>query len=303
MNKSDKNKTDKTPVLIVTGLSGAGISTAMKALEDIGYQAFDNFPIKLTGALIADPDAAGQAVAIGCDSRGRGFGVEAVKQAITALRANPEIDARLIFLQSSDDILRRRFSETRRVHPMAKDRPVPDGIIAERHMMEPLMDLSDRVINTSELSVHDLKRIFEGDYALTPRTERFQVEIISFGFKRGTPRQVDMLFDVRFMRNPHWDAQLRPYTGLDKGVQDYVSADPDFENYIERLKGLLDVALPRMVEEGRSYVTIAVGCTGGRHRSVFTAGVLAAWLAENGFSTSVRHRDLSADDAVLKRKT
>lgn len=283
---------DNTPVLVLTGLSGAGLSTAMKALEDIGYQVFDNFPIKLAGALIADPDAAGQAIAIGCDTRGRGFSVEALEQTIAALRENEALDARLILLQSSDAVLRRRFSETRRVHPMAKDRPVIDGIIAERQLLNPLADIADRVINTSDLSVHDLKRILEGDYALTPKKERFQVEILSFGFKRGTPRQVDMLFDVRFLRNPYWDIALRDKTGLAPDIQAYIAEDPDFEPVLDQVKGLLGVSLPRMVEEGRSYVTVAIGCTGGKHRSVFSVEKLAAWLQAQDYAVSVRHRDL-----------
>lgn len=288
LNKDDT----RIPILILTGQSGAGLSTAMKALEDIGYHSFDNYPVKQIESLIKDPDASGKAMAFACDTRGLGFSAAALGNLMEALRGDAALDARLIVLQSSDAVLQRRFSETRRVHPMAKDRPVIDGIIAERQLIQPLFELADRTINTSDLSVHDLKRILEGDYALTPRERRFQVEIVSFGFKKGTPRQVDMLFDVRFLRNPHWDLDLRDKTGLEGVIQEYIREDEAFDDVVRSIQNLLNISLPRMMEEGRSYVTIAVGCTGGKHRSVFIAQVLADGLAAQSYTVSVRHRDL-----------
>lgn len=275
-------------ILFVTGLSGAGISTALKALEDCGYEVFDNFPLAHVQSLLNERGYEGHPIAFGFDSRTRAFNPDRI------IGMAKEQSAKTIFLTATNASLQKRFSETRRIHPLAKDRTVTDGIIYEREWLSPLKDHSDRIINTTDLSVHDLKRMIEADFNLNGDTKRLSVTVMSFGYKNGVPREVDMVLDVRFLSNPHWVAELKPLTGLDKRVQDYINSDEGFIEFYKKTLDFISFLLPRYAHEGKSYFTIAFGCTGGKHRSVYLTEKLAADIQNIGYQTSIRHRDKPA---------
>ena len=283
-------------VLVVSGMSGAGKSTALKALEDLGYEAVDNLPLALFDRLLDQGDLVdARPLAFGIDSRTRGFDGEAISARLQALRADG-LDIRLIFLDCAGGELTRRFSETRRRHPLALDRPAVDGIAAEREMLAPLRRWADAVIDTTEYRAADLRNAI---------TERFGAEggtpltltLMSFGFARGLPRDADLVFDMRFLANPHWDLALRPLTGEDDAVAAYIAADPAFKPAFERIADLLLTLLPGYGREGKAYLTVAFGCTGGRHRSVFVARLIAERLAAAGYAPHLVHRDKAGRSA------
>jgi len=276
-------------LLVVTGMSGAGRSTALKVLEDLGYEAVDNLPLSLLPNLLAAPAPA--PLAIGVDVRTRDFGVSALLAALDRLIAQHALALQIVFLDCEDDRLVRRYTETRRRHPLAGDRPVTDGIALERQRVSPLRDRADLVIDTTVLSPGDLKRLLYGHFALNTQS-RITIFITSFSYRHGLPRDADLVVDVRFLRNPHYVAALRPLTGHDGEVGRFIEADPDFAPFFERLCQWLAPLLPRYEREGKSYLTIAFGCTGGRHRSVYLAERLSAWLREDGRTVAVGHRDL-----------
>ncbi len=271
--------------LVVTGLSGAGMSTALKSLEDMGYEVFDNFPLTLVRALAAETDRDAAPVAIGIDARTRGFDAAA----LTDLAR--DIQARLVFITCDESVLAQRFTETRRRHPMAKDRPAPAGIKREQEMLFPLRAAADVVIDTSLLSPHELRRVLGGHFDLQ-EGRHMTVSLVSFGFRYGLPREADIVMDARFLRNPYWEKDLRGQTGLDAPVGNYVAQDADFQKFIAGFKALLIPLLPRYRQEGKSYLTLAVGCTGGRHRSVYAVETLALWLKDQGFPLTIIHRDI-----------
>ncbi|HUZ72182.1 MAG TPA: RNase adapter RapZ [Stellaceae bacterium] len=277
-------------VLVVTGMSGAGRSTALKALEDMGYEAVDNVPLSLLPNLVG-PQMARSPLAIGVDVRTRDFAVPALLDALDALAGADELDLKVVFLDCDDELLERRYTETRRRHPLAGERPVADGIRLERERVWPLRGRADLVIDTSALTPADLKRLLHGHFALdaAPGIALF---VTSFAYRHGLPRDADLVFDVRFLRNPHYVDALRPATGRDADVGAYVAADPDFHRLSDTLFRWLDELLPRYEREGKSYLTIAFGCTGGRHRSVFCAEQLAARLRSQGRRVALSHRDL-----------
>lgn len=276
-------------LVLVTGLSGAGHSTTLKTLEDLGHEAIDNLPIALLGPLV--DHAEGRPMAVTIDTRTRGFSVEALEAEVAALRARGDVDVRLLFVDADDEVLQRRFTETRRRHPLAIDRPVADGIRRERLELYPLRLLADVVVDTSLTSPQDLRRLIEGHFGLDTSTGLY-VTVMSFSFKRGLPREADLVFDVRFLDNPHWVPELRPQTGQDPAVQAMIRRDIQFDPFMASLFGLLEPLLPRYNREGKSYLTIAVGCTGGKHRSVFVAETLAAWLDGQGTRRGLVHRDM-----------
>ena len=280
-------------VLLVTGMSGAGRTTALKVLEDLGYEAVDNLPLGLFDKLLAsdgdgDDDLA-RPLAIGIDSRTRAFDADAIVERVGDLRAEG-VEITLVFLDCSGTELTRRFSETRRRHPLALDRPAADGIAREREIVAPLRRAADIVIDTSDYGVRDLRRALAGRFARAG-VDPLTLTILSFGFARGLPRDADLVFDMRFLANPHWEPALRPLTGDDAAVAAYVAADPAFAPAFDRIADLLLFLLPRYGAEGRSYLTVAFGCTGGRHRSVFVARAMAERLAAAGWAGSVVHRD------------
>lgn len=269
----------------MTGLSGAGLSSALKALEDLGYEVLDNFPISYTDRLIHESEADGRPVAFGIDTRSRGFNPDAV---IEAAQKN---SARLVFMTCDDAVLQKRFTETRRRHPLAQDRPVADGIKKEQALLYSLRDIADPVIDTTELSIHDLRRIIQGHFDPS-RENDLSVTLMSFGFKNGLPREADIAMDVRFLRNPHWDKDLKPLTGQDPKIGAYIEEDEAFAPFIQNFKILIEPLLPRYTHEGKSYLTIAIGCTGGRHRSVYVAEMIGTWLKSLNVTTHIQHRDI-----------
>jgi len=285
-----RKTTTRGPLLVVTGMSGAGRSTALKSLEDMGYEAVDNLPLSLLPNLLAAP-MQGPPLAIGIDVRTRDFDVAALFPTLDRLAAEHKLDLKIVFLDCEDDRLVRRYTETRRRHPLAGDRPVLDGIGIERQRVSPLRDRADLVIDTTALSPGDLKRLLHGHFALDA-APGITIFVTSFSYRYGLPRDADLVFDVRFLRNPHYVATLRPLTGQDAAVGEFVARDPDFVPFFDRLRAWLTPLLPRYEREGKSYLTIAVGCTGGRHRSVYVADRLAVWLRQQGRSVGVSHRDL-----------
>lgn len=270
--------------LIVTGQSGAGVSTALKSLEDLGYEVFDNFPPLMIEDLLRT--ASRRPVAVGMDVRTRDFGAVMIRETLA------QYDGRLLFLTASDEALQKRFTETRRRHPLARGEPVVAGLERERQLMEYVMALADVIIDTTDLSVHDLRRALEGHYALDGK-RRLTLTLMSFGFRYGVPREADIVMDLRFLKNPHWIADLKPLSGLDGPVGDYIEQDPHFAPFVERLQAMLAPLLPLYAHEGKSYLTVALGCTGGRHRSVYTVETLRPWLETQGIAAYIKHRDIA----------
>jgi len=292
---ADTDRAGRTRVTLITGMSGAGHSSALKAFEDLGYEAVDNLPLSLLRSLVVpDPETGApleRPIAIGVDTRTRGFGVDSLLREIDRLKGRPDLEVLLLYLDCDDEILRRRYTETRRRHPLVPDRPVPDGIRHERELMQPLRQLADVVIDTSGHTLGDLKRRLAAQFARDVTTE-MAIFVLSFSYRRGLPREADLVFDVRFLDNPHYQPALRPLDGRDDLVAGFIATDPDLADFLDGLTRLLRPLLPRYQAEGKSYLTIAVGCTGGRHRSVFVAERLADWLTKQGRQVSLHHRDL-----------
>ncbi|UKK83475.1 RNase adapter RapZ [Sphingopyxis sp. BSN-002] len=283
-------------LLLVTGLSGAGKSTVLKVLEDLGWEVVDNLPLALLEALIDAParrSEANRPLAVGIDSRSRGFRPPLLVKRIKELREGGERSIQTLFLDCAGAELERRFSETRRRHPMAEDRPAADGIAREREMMEPLRRWAEHVIDTTNYSSNDLQQEIRQRFGDTDDDEPV-LNVLSFGFARGLPRHADLVFDMRYLRNPHWDPKLKPGTGLDADVAAYVKADPAYEDSVAQIEKLILTLLPRYRAEGKSYVTIAFGCTGGRHRSVHVASRVAQTLRESGYEPTLTHRNLDS---------
>lgn len=296
----------RRPVILITGLSGAGRASALRALEDAGFVAVDNLPLPMVDALLrssAGPGDNAYPVAIGVDVRTRGFDVAGVLARVRALRDRDDLDARLLFLDCDNDVLLRRFTETRRSHPLAMDRPVLDGIVDERRMLRSLRDHADLTIDTSMLGPHELKQVLLGHFDQAGTGLR--LSIMSFSYRRGLPREADLVFDTRFLRNPYWDAKLRPLSGRDQEVRRYVARDPDYRVFFEGIFNLLSSLLPRFESEGKSYLTVAVGCTGGRHRSVVVAEQLAARVRRLGRPLALTHRDIDTTPTApaVRRRT
>lgn len=292
-------------LMLVTGLSGAGKSTVLRALEDLGWEVVDNLPLSLLPRLIASPpptDASGnvRALAVGIDTRTRGFDAAAVVRMVKQIKERSGRDISTLFLDCSAAELDRRFAETRRRHPLAEDRPVADGVAREREMLDPLRRWADQLIDTTDFAMPDLQREVRARFAHDDHGP-MTITIMSFGFARGQPRNADLIFDVRFLRNPHWDEQLRPGTGQDDDVIAYIAEDPAYETAVSQFEDLLTTLIPRYAAAGRHYLTIAFGCTGGRHRSVHVAERVAATLRARGIQLHLMHRNLNpADQARLE---
>lgn len=285
---------ERRPFVVVSGLSGAGRVTALSALADMGYVAVDNMPLSLFGDLVRSttgkPGEEAPPLAFGIDTRTFGFDPRVLVERVRELRKHPSLAVRLLFLEADTETLQRRYTESRRPHPVAPDRPVVDGIEQERSQIGFMRDHADVRIDTSGLSPHRLKQILTGHFALGP-APGVRISVMSFSFRRGLPREADLVFDARFLKNPHYEPTLRALTGRDAAVAAFVATDPDYGPFVDRLKALIGPLLPRFDAEGKSYLTIAVGCTGGRHRSVALAEELAEWLRSAGRSVTLSHRD------------
>ena len=295
-----RGKADPTPApetaregfTIITGLSGAGRSEAARCLEDLGYFVVDNLPPSLLpkmAELGSRPGGPGR-VAIVLDVRGGVFFAE-LSKALTEL-ADLSVPSRILFLEASDEDLVNRYEATRRRHPLAPADRVVEGIRKERTMMEGLRGDADLIIDTSGLTPHELRDRIRDAFAEAPPEQSLQVSLVSFGYKYGAPRDADLVIDCRFLPNPHWVEDLRPLPGTDDRVRSYVRDQQQYREFLRRLRSLLGFMVPGFVAEGKSYLTVGVGCTGGRHRSVVVVEDLAAFFREKGMPASVDHRDL-----------
>ncbi|MBO9600921.1 MAG: RNase adapter RapZ [Novosphingobium sp.] len=298
---SDSRPRSKQRILLVTGILGAGKTTALRELEDLGWEAIDNFPIRLLDRLlVTDQPAPGEIkppLAIGFDSRTRGFDPVDIIERVKQLSAREDLVVTTLFLDCSAQELERRYNETRRRHPLASGIPAADGIAAEGELLEPLRRWADVVIATTAFSTNDLQQAIREQFGIHG-ADAMTVTVSSFGFARGMP-VADLVFDMRYLDNPHWDDDLRELTGLDAPVGEHIRKDPAFASSFARIRDLLLELLPRYTAQGKSYVNIAFGCTGGRHRSVFVAEEIAKALREAGFSPTVRHRNLGSRAAEL----
>lgn len=300
MTRSANAAAGQHDILIITGPAGAGRSTAIRALEDLGFEAIDNLPLSFFPRLFAGPPIE-RPVVVGIDARNREFGVErliGMFGEVTELAGRAPV---LVYLDCDTDTLIRRYNETRRRHPLSPTETPDAGIARERALLAPLRARAEVLIETSEMTPHDLRAEMARLFGPKDTRGDLAIEVQSFSYSRGTPRGVDMVMDVRFLRNPHWDRRLRPRDGRDPEVAEFVREDPKFGPFYARLVDLLRFLLPAYRAEGKSYFGIGLGCTGGKHRSVVLAEALSKTLAEDGWQVSIRHRDLeyAAKSAAL----
>jgi len=290
---------ERLRVVLVSGLSGGGKASVLRALEDIGYEAVDNPPLHMLEDMVSRSELR---LAICVDTRTRGFDASLVLETLERLKANPALRVELVYTWADEATLLRRYSETRRRHPLAPQGRVIDGIGREEIVTGPLREAADLVIDTSALPLASLRQLIERHFAgASGPAAGMVVSLVSFGYPGGLPPDADLVFDARFLRNPHYDPILRPRTGLDAEVGAYIEADPDFEPFFVRISELIDMLLPRFVQEGKKYATITIGCTGGRHRSVYLIEKLAGHLAaaasgsDAEWRVHVTHRELARE--------
>ncbi|HQT80031.1 MAG TPA: RNase adapter RapZ [Rhodopila sp.] len=271
-------------VVIVTGLSGGGKASILRALEDVGYEAVDNPPLPMLEEMVSRAD---HNLAVGIDARTRGFDAVGVLEAMDRLRGNTTLRVQLVYAWADESTLLRRYTETRRRHPLAPEGRVVEGITAEIALTAVLREAADLSVDTSDLPIANLRRTIERYFGAPADADqaRMAVSLVSFAYPQGLPREADLVFDARFLRNPHYDPILRPRTGIDPDVGAYVEADPDFVKFFTLVVGMVDLVLPRFVQEGKKYATITIGCTGGRHRSVHLIEKLANHLT-NGLASN-----------------
>jgi len=284
-------------VVIVTGMSGAGRTTAINTLEDLGFEALNNFPLSLLDRLIQPVDDDPRPIAIGVETRTRGFSTRALTGAVDRLRGGHGTGALLVFLDCTDEALLSRFNQTRRRHPLSPEEDVATGIARERDVLAEVRARADMVIDTSELTPHGLKAEIQTRFA-RPVAIDLAVSVQSFSYKRGAPPEADMVLDCRFLRNPYWETALRRLDGRNARIQGFVREDPLFAAFFEKLCEMLLMLLPAYKTEGKAYFCVALGCTGGRHRSVTVAEFLAERLRAQGWPTALRHRDLELSHGV-----
>jgi RNase adapter protein RapZ len=278
-------------LVILTGLSGSGKGSILKTFEDLGFYCVDNLPVALIPAfseLYVDGESEIERAALLVDAR---EGEQIAKLPEIYRRLRREHPTTLVFIEASDDALLRRFSETRRPHPLGQDSSILEGIREERRRMEPLRRSADVVIDTTKFNVHELRQ-FILDRFETPNRRPLLVSVVSFGFRHGIPSDADLVFDVRFLPNPHFIPRLRPYSGKNPKVARYIRSFPQTGQFLKRIESLLLYLIPHYIREGKSYLTVALGCTGGRHRSVMLAEDIRRAIARKGYSAKVVHRDL-----------
>lgn len=277
-------------LVLVTGPSGAGRSTAIAALEDMDCETIDNLPLSLVPRLLDGPPI-GRPIALGLDVRNRDFSATGLIELVDRLTLDPRVSLELLFLDCRTDVLVRRYSETRRRHPLAPAEPPLTGILREIDLLAPIRVRADLLIDTSDMSPHDLRADLARWFGAIP-AQRMAVSVQSFSYKRGVPRGVDMIFDCRFLKNPYWDPDLRPLDGRDPRVAAHIATDARFEAFFEKVADLVCMLLPAHIDEGKTHLAIGFGCTGGQHRSVAVAEKLGDTLALAGWQVSKRHREL-----------
>ena len=277
---------EKLQVVLVTGLSGAGKNSLLRTLEDLGFETVDNPPLDTLETLTTQ---ARRNLAIGVDARSRGFSADSVLEALAMLRAHEGLEPSLVYTTANDAALIRRYSETRRRHPLAQNAPVSEGIALERALTAPLAEAADWLVDTSATPLPQLRA--QIDSLFGTHAPGLALTLMSFSYAHGLPPGADLVFDARFLKNPHYDPGLRPLSGLDAPVGNYIEQDPDFQTYLSKIKDLLDFLLPRFVQEGKKYATICVGCTGGQHRSVYMIEKLNTYLTQRGWRAGVTHRE------------
>lgn len=287
-------------VVLITGPSGAGRSTAVNTLEDIGFETIDNLPLALLPRLLAGPELK-RDLAIAVDVRTRDFSPKGVMDALDALEEREDIEASLFYLDCSSEVLLRRYSETRRRHPSAPEGAPDAGIGIEKDLLQILRRRADVYVDTTEFTPHNLRDEVNKLFG-TATARLLAVNLSSFSYKRGVPRGIDMVFDCRFLRNPYWDESLRSQTGQNEGVIAFVQADPRYAEFFDRIVGLTEMLLPAYKEEGKAHFTIGLGCTGGRHRSVCLTDALGGALMERGWQVAIRHRELERSAAMAQIK-
>ena len=281
--------------IVLTGLSGSGKSQAIRALEDLGYYCVDNLPVSLLPVMaeLSERQSEHNRVAVVMDVRESRF-VSDFPRVYRQLKTNKHLRSKLIFLEAGHAELVRRFSETRRPHPLAPDRPITEGLSEERASLRTIRTMADKVVDTSKLNVHELRQQLRELVSGQKQASKLVLTFLSFGFQNGPPAEADVMFDVRFLKNPHWVPALRPQSGRDPAVAAYMRRQPTARALIKRLNSLLRWMVPFYVQEGKSYLTVAIGCTGGRHRSVYVAEALKRELSDlKGVSARVAHRDLA----------
>lgn len=281
--------------IVLTGLSGSGKSQAIRALEDLGYYCVDNLPVSLLPVMaeLSERQSEHNRVAVVMDVRESRF-VSDFPPVYRQLKTNKHLRTKLIFLEAGHAELVRRFSETRRPHPLAPDRPITEGLSEERASLRTIRAMADKVVDTSKLNVHELRQQLRELVSGQKQASKLVLTFLSFGFQHGPPAEADLVFDVRFLKNPHWVPALRPQTGRDPAVAAYIRRQPVARATVKRLSALLRWMVPLYVQEGKSYLTVAIGCTGGRHRSVYVAEALKRELSDvKGVSVRVAHRDLA----------
>lgn len=292
MSEADQSLADtgveSQRVVLVTGPSGAGRSTTISTLEDLGYEAIDNLPLSLVPRLLSAP--IGQPLALGIDVRNREFSAAGLIELIDRLTRQPDIALEILYLDCAADVLLSRYSETRRRHPLSAESPLL-GITEELDILAPIRQRADMLIDTTAMTVHDCRAEVTRWFAASDAPQ-MSVSVHSFSYKRGTPRGIDIMFDCRFLANPHWVEALRPLDGRDPQVQTHIQSDGRYTEFLDRVKGLLLFVLPAHLQEGKSHLAIGFGCTGGQHRSVALTEIIANLLAEDGWHVSKRHREL-----------
>ena len=290
LRPASASKKEGASVVLVTGPSGAGRTTAIRVLEDNGYEVIDNLPLSLVHRVLTGP-ALTHPIVLGVDVRNRDFSTEMMLEVIEDLREDPRYNMELLYLDCSQNALVRRYSETRRRHPLAPAETPAEGIRREIELLEPVRGRADILIDTTELSPHELKEEILRWLSITG-SEQLAVSVHSFSYKRGVPRGLDVVFDARFLRNPHWAPELRAFDGRTDAVAQYVQDDARYGEFFDRVSGLVDFLLPAYGDEGKSHLAIGFGCTGGKHRSVALTEALAKALAHKGWQVSIRHREL-----------
>ncbi len=287
---NNKSSLDKTQVVLITGVSGSGKSTALKSLEDLSYETVDNVPVSLIPRLVLPTGDLGPS-AIGAVIRTLDFDAQTFLREVEKLSEQPCLVLQILFIDCTTDTLIERFNDTRRHHPLANGRPIAAGLRQERELLTPLRQRADMIVDSTDMHAWALKQLLQERFVLRDRPN-LNICLSSFGFKNGLPRDADLVFDVRFLRNPYYEHDLRNLTGRDEGVATYIEEDDGLEAFFKNLTALLRPLVPRYAAKGKSRLTVAIGCTGGRHRSVYISERLGRWLAGEGHVLQIRHREL-----------